>query len=65
MNEAKPTKAKWWTRPRSSEDATDGDFELERPRGADAGSTGDGDFELERPAPPRGTEASDDGDYEL
>ncbi|MGW5041507.1 S1C family serine protease [Streptomyces parvulus] len=65
MNEAKPTKAKWWTRPRSSEDATDGDFELERPRGADAGSTDDGDFELERPAPPRGTEASDDGDYEL
>ncbi|MEU6568103.1 S1C family serine protease [Streptomyces parvulus] len=65
MNEAKPTKAKWWTRPRSSEDATDGDFELERPRGADAGSTGDGDFELERPAPPCGTEASDDGDYEL
>ncbi|WP_226484866.1 S1C family serine protease [Streptomyces parvulus] len=65
MNEAKPTKAKWWTRPRSSEDATDGDFELARPRGADAGSTGDGDFEVERPAPPRGTEASDDGDYEL
>ncbi|RDD86013.1 S1C family serine protease [Streptomyces parvulus] len=65
MNEAKPTKAKWWTRPRSSEDATDGDFELERPRGTGAGSTGDGDFELERPAPPRATDASDDGDYEL
>ncbi|MFD9027398.1 S1C family serine protease [Streptomyces parvulus] len=65
MNEAKPTKAKWWTRPRSSEDATDGDFELERPRGTGAGSTGDGDFELERPAPPRATDASDEGDYEL
>ncbi|MFF7606827.1 trypsin-like peptidase domain-containing protein [Streptomyces parvulus] len=65
MNEAKPTKAKWWTRPRTSEDATDGDFELERPRGTGAGSTGDGDFELERPAPPRATDASDDGDYEL
>ncbi|MEU4141864.1 S1C family serine protease [Streptomyces parvulus] len=65
MNEAKPTKAKWWTRPRSSEDATDGDFERERPRGTGTGSTGDGDFELERPAPPRATDASDDGDYEL
>ncbi|GHA57734.1 hypothetical protein GCM10010330_06930 [Streptomyces tendae] len=65
MNEGKPTKAKWWSRPRASEDAPDGDFELERPRPthttgtADAG--GGGDFELERPAAPRAT----DGDYEL
>lgn len=64
MNEGKPTKAKWWSRPRASEDAPDGDFELERPRPthttgtADAG--GGGDFELERPAP-RAT----DGDYDL
>ncbi|MFD0252770.1 trypsin-like peptidase domain-containing protein [Streptomyces sp. NPDC127113] len=62
MNEAKPTKAKWWTRPRSSEDATDGDFELERPRGTGPERTDGGDFELERPAPPR---AADEGDYEL
>ncbi|WP_329472160.1 trypsin-like peptidase domain-containing protein [Streptomyces sp. NBC_01723] len=62
MNEAKPTKAKWWTRPRSSEDATDGDFELERPRGTGPDRTDGGDFELERPAPPR---AADEGDYEL
>ncbi|MEV5019822.1 trypsin-like peptidase domain-containing protein [Streptomyces sp. NPDC053782] len=62
MNEAKPTKAKWWTRPRSSEDATDGDFELERPRGTGPEGTDGGDFELERPLPPR---AADDGDYEL
>ncbi|MFF0510832.1 trypsin-like peptidase domain-containing protein [Streptomyces sp. NPDC004250] len=62
MNEAKPTKAKWWTRPRSSGDATDGDFELERPRGTGPERTDGGDFELERPAPPR---AADEGDYEL
>ncbi|MFG3317729.1 trypsin-like peptidase domain-containing protein [Streptomyces sp. NPDC048171] len=62
MNEAKPTKAKWWTRPRSSEDATDGDFELERPRGTGPEHTDGGDFELERPLPPR---AADEGDYEL
>ncbi|MFB7657000.1 MULTISPECIES: trypsin-like peptidase domain-containing protein [unclassified Streptomyces] len=62
MNEAKPTKAKWWTRPRSSEDATDGDFELERPRGTGPEPTDGGDFELERPVPPR---AADEGDYEL
>lgn len=77
MNEGKPTKAKWWSRPRSSEDATDGDFELERPRPAHTipGNGGDvadgsggfgggdgGDFELERPAPVR---VADEGDYEL
>ncbi|WP_432101093.1 trypsin-like peptidase domain-containing protein [Streptomyces sp. WAC 04229] len=62
MNEAKPTKAKWWTRPRSSEDATDGDFELERPRGTGPEHTDGGDFELERPLPPP---AADEGDYEL
>ncbi|MET9352250.1 trypsin-like peptidase domain-containing protein [Streptomyces sp. NPDC006617] len=73
MNEGKPTKAKWWSRPRSSEDAPDGDFELERPRPApatgpgtatDGRATDGGDFELARPAAatPRATEA---GDYEL
>ncbi|MFJ3887139.1 S1C family serine protease [Streptomyces rubrogriseus] len=69
MNEGKPTKAKWWSRPRTSEDAPDGDFELERPRPAPAPGTDDpatdgGDFELARPAAatPRSPEA---GDYEL
>ncbi|MFA3874986.1 trypsin-like peptidase domain-containing protein [Streptomyces sp. MMCC 100] len=75
MNEGKPTKAKWWSRPRSSEDAPDGDFELERPRPAHPAGTGTGtgaipddreadggDFELERPVTPR---ATDEGDYEL
>ncbi|MEU7401770.1 trypsin-like peptidase domain-containing protein [Streptomyces sp. NPDC044948] len=73
MNEGKPTKAKWWSRPRSSEDASDapdapgGDFELERPRPAPGTDPGDreadgGDFELDRPVPPR---AGDAGDYEL
>ncbi|MBQ0888988.1 trypsin-like peptidase domain-containing protein [Streptomyces sp. RM72] len=66
MNEGKPTKAKWWSRPRSSDDALDGDFELERPRpiptaGTDTATDG-GDFELARPATPH---ASDEGDYEL
>ncbi|GAA4999705.1 S1C family serine protease [Streptomyces hyderabadensis] len=71
MNEGKPTKAKWWSRPRSSEDAPDGDFELERPRPDHTAGTGTatddretdgGDFELERPVAPR---AADEGDYEL
>ncbi|MGW8061640.1 trypsin-like peptidase domain-containing protein [Streptomyces ziwulingensis] len=66
MNEGKPTKAKRWTRPRSSHDASGGDFELERPRAAHPALTGDdepggGDFELERPAP---RHASGTGDYE-
>ncbi|MBX4178355.1 protease, partial [Streptomyces geysiriensis] len=67
MNEGKPTKGKWWSRPRSSDGAADGDFELQRPRTAPTTVTGDeepagGDFELERPATPAGT---DTGDYEL
>ncbi len=67
MNEGKPTKGKWWSRPRSSDGAADGDFELQRPRTAPTTVTGDeesagGDFELERPAAPAGT---DTGDYEL
>ncbi|WP_415941240.1 trypsin-like peptidase domain-containing protein [Streptomyces sp. 067-1] len=75
MNEGKSTKAKWWSRPRSSEDTPGGDFELERPRpagpaetGTDTGAASDareaegGDFELERPVVPR---ATDEGDYEL
>ncbi|MFF5371694.1 trypsin-like peptidase domain-containing protein [Streptomyces sp. NPDC013187] len=71
MNEGKPTKAKWWSRPRSQDPA-------EQPEGPDQvvaedpGGNGvhgpataptgpDGDFELPRPAPrPDG-----DGDYEL
>lgn len=65
MNEGKPTKAKWWSRPRSSDDTPDGDFELERPRpaptaGTDTATDG-GDFELARPAAPH----ADGGDYEL
>ncbi|MGC9440768.1 trypsin-like peptidase domain-containing protein [Streptomyces sp. WG5] len=69
MNEGKPTKAKWWSRPRSSDDPTDGDFELERPRTVRATDTGDdvsdgGDFELERPAAPR-VAGDGEGDYEL
>ncbi|MFF1814573.1 trypsin-like peptidase domain-containing protein [Streptomyces sp. NPDC058251] len=66
MNEGKPTKAKWWSRPRpvplgdagvgSSEDADGpgGDTDVRTPggEGHPVGGTGDsgGDFELERPA---------------
>ncbi|GGQ51623.1 S1C family serine protease [Streptomyces flaveolus] len=69
MNEGKPTKAKWWSRPRPSGDGSDGDFELARPRAAHG--TGDaepdgGDFPLKRPEAPRATgERDHDGDYEL
>ncbi|MBF8172068.1 trypsin-like peptidase domain-containing protein [Streptomyces olivaceus] len=75
MNEAKPTRTKWWSRPRPSGETADGDFELERP-GPGTGASDEaqgGDFELERPLPP-GTAAgvpggnaarAGDGDYEL
>ncbi|MFF9452874.1 trypsin-like peptidase domain-containing protein [Streptomyces flaveolus] len=69
MNEGKPTKAKWWSRPRPSGDGSDGDFELARPRAAhdtaDAEPDG-GDFPLERPEAPRAAgERDHGGDYEL
>ncbi|GHI95135.1 S1C family serine protease [Streptomyces olivaceus] len=81
MNEAKPTRTKWWSRPRPSGETIDGDFELERP-GPGTGASDEaqgGDFELERPLPPgtavgvpggNGDGAGDaagagDGDYEL
>ncbi len=41
MNEGKPTKTKWWTRPRPT---PDGDYELAHPAPAP-----DGDYELHRP----------------
>ncbi|MFG3246955.1 S1C family serine protease [Streptomyces sp. NPDC048187] len=71
MNEGKPTRAKWWSRPRSSEGTPDGDFELERPRPApttgtgtatDARGTDGGGFDPERSPAAR---ATDQGDYEL
>ncbi|MFG3076262.1 trypsin-like peptidase domain-containing protein [Streptomyces sp. NPDC048225] len=71
MNEAKPTKAKWWSRPRSSEGTPDGDFELERPRPAPAAGTGTAtdahgtDGGDAGPARPPASRATDQGDYEL
>ncbi|MEU0584119.1 trypsin-like peptidase domain-containing protein [Streptomyces sp. NPDC006132] len=75
MNEGKPTKAKWWSRPRpqgpsGEPEGTDG------PAAADLGTAEageqvapqaaaadtDGDFELPRPAAPQQDDA---GDYEL
>ncbi|MFD5229191.1 trypsin-like peptidase domain-containing protein [Streptomyces qaidamensis] len=71
MNEGKPTKAKWWSRPRPQDLAE----EPEGPDGAVAEAPGahgpvtaaaepigtDGDFELARPA----ARPAEDGDYEL
>ncbi|MFH9587445.1 trypsin-like peptidase domain-containing protein [Streptomyces luteogriseus] len=65
MNEGKPTKAKWWSRPRPQDpsgdpDGTGGTDGAQGPATAPANPTdGDGDFELARPAAPH------DGDYEL
>ncbi|MEU6533858.1 trypsin-like peptidase domain-containing protein [Streptomyces sp. NPDC046928] len=53
MNEGKPTRAKWWNRPRPQEGSP----------GLSGGST-DGDFELARPARPENTPGTDD-DYTL
>ncbi|GAA2287562.1 trypsin-like peptidase domain-containing protein [Streptomyces hawaiiensis] len=71
MNEGKPTKAKWWSRPRPQDPAEEPEgtdqVVAEAPGGngvhgpATAATGPDGDFELPRPAPrPDG-----DGDYEL
>ncbi|MFJ6554442.1 trypsin-like peptidase domain-containing protein [Streptomyces luteogriseus] len=70
MNEGKPTKAKWWSRPRPQDpsgdpDGTGGTGGTDGARGpatAPANLTDrDGDFELARPAAPHDA----DGDYEL
>ncbi|MER7190207.1 trypsin-like peptidase domain-containing protein [Streptomyces flaveolus] len=67
MNEGKPTKAKWWSRPRPSGDGSDGDFEPARPRAGTADAEPDGgDFPLKRPGAPRAAgERDHGGDYEL
>ncbi|MER5755612.1 trypsin-like peptidase domain-containing protein [Streptomyces sp. NPDC002088] len=64
MNEGKPTKAKWWSRPRPQDgsaeraaapETDEGDFELERPAVVADGDTHEGDFVLEQPATARAT----------
>ncbi|MFJ8541404.1 protease, partial [Streptomyces sp. NPDC093586] len=66
MNEGKPTKAKWWSRPRPSGDGSEGDFELARPHGTGAAERDGDDVPPERPGTPRTTgERDHDGDYEL
>ncbi|MFH8495371.1 trypsin-like peptidase domain-containing protein [Streptomyces coeruleorubidus] len=59
MNEGKPTKAKWWSRPRPQ--GLSGEPESAVPAPGDLAGT-DGDFELARPA---ARQADDGGDYEL
>ncbi|MEU7421143.1 trypsin-like peptidase domain-containing protein [Streptomyces antibioticus] len=54
MDEGKPAKAKWWSRPHPQTPSA-------RTESPDDGD-GDGDFELARPLPPAGP---DSGDYEL
>ncbi|PNG16089.1 hypothetical protein C1J00_43965, partial [Streptomyces cahuitamycinicus] len=74
MNEGKPTKAKWWSRPRPQDLAEQpegtqgavaegpGTHGAHGPVTAPAEPTGtDGDFELARPA----ARHAEDGDYEL
>ncbi len=71
MNEGKPTKAKWWSRPRPQDlaeepEGTDGavaeDPGVHGPVTAAAEPAGtDGDFELAQPA----ARPAEDGDYEL
>ncbi|MEU0191521.1 trypsin-like peptidase domain-containing protein [Streptomyces afghaniensis] len=59
MNEGKPTKAKWWSRPRPQ--GLSGEPESTGQAPADSART-DGDFELARPAV---RQDEDGGDYEL
>ncbi|MET9681365.1 S1C family serine protease [Streptomyces coeruleorubidus] len=59
MNEGKPTKAKWWSRPRPQ--GLSGEPESTGPAPGESADT-DGDFELARPA---ARQAADGGDYEL
>ncbi|MFF5041559.1 S1C family serine protease [Streptomyces nigra] len=68
MNEGKPTRAKWWNRPRPQEappgvtpagESADGDFELAGPVRPAATPTPDDDF----PLPP--ARATSGGDFEL
>ncbi|KOV98971.1 protease [Streptomyces sp. NRRL B-1140] len=73
MNEGKPTKAKWWSRPRPQDlagepEGTDqavaqapGASGVHGPVTAPGQAGSDGDFELPRPAPRQDA----DGDYEL
>ncbi|MFI6807016.1 trypsin-like peptidase domain-containing protein [Streptomyces luteogriseus] len=64
MNEGKPTKAKWWSRPRPQDPSgdPDGSGGAQGPATAPADLTdNDGDFELARPA----ARHDADGDYEL
>lgn len=71
MDEGKPTKAKWWSRPRAhgAGAGATGDH-TGVPADAGSGENAEGDFELERPttAPARGgadTTAATDTDFEL
>lgn len=61
MDEGKPTKAKWWSRPRPHGGAGPGEGDA-RPTDA---ATSDGDFELRPPVGAAGSAVADDGDYEL
>ncbi|MGA5359214.1 trypsin-like peptidase domain-containing protein [Streptomyces purpurascens] len=62
MNEGKPTKAKWWSRPRPQD--APGEPQGQGAAPADSAGT-DGDFELARPALRRDDPPGDAGDYEL
>ncbi|WAZ23950.1 trypsin-like peptidase domain-containing protein [Streptomyces cinnabarinus] len=61
MNEGKPTKAKWWSRPRLQGPSGRTDGTAEPSPGPAPVPNADGDFELERPI----ADTSAEGDYEL
>ncbi|WP_432117175.1 trypsin-like peptidase domain-containing protein [Streptomyces sp. bgisy032] len=65
MNEGKPTKEKWWNRPRTQESSDGAGADQARtPVAGQAGHPGaDGDFELARPMARQ--DGDDDGDYAL
>lgn len=73
MNEGKPTKAKWWSRPRPqppagavAQDASPTQAEATLAEVTPAEAAAEGDFELGRPVGGRGGDAvSAEGDFEL
>ncbi|MFE1250927.1 trypsin-like peptidase domain-containing protein [Streptomyces sp. NPDC058766] len=63
MNEGKPTKEKWWSRPKTQEPAHEAGVDEAQGPAASPAASGDGDFELARPVVRQ--RPDDEGDYEL
>ncbi|MFE1455215.1 trypsin-like peptidase domain-containing protein [Streptomyces sp. NPDC058735] len=63
MNEGKPTKEKWWSRPKTQEPAHEAGVDEAQGPAASPAASGDGDFELARPVVRQ--RPDHEGDYEL